>query len=203
MVDKKINQSVLVILVHPNLHQSAINKALFTGALDVPGVDVHDLYETYSDGIIDIEHEQKLIEQYDTIVFQHPFYWYSAPSLLKEWFDLVLQYNYAYGPLGQALKDKKWLSVITTGGSKVAYCQTGHNRFSMRELLTPFDQTAHLCQMEFLPPFVLHSARVLGQERQSLDKQVENYQQVLSELVSGELVISLEWQLMNERWEQS
>ena len=26
----------------------------------------------------------------DIIVFQHPFYWYSCPAIMKEWMDLVL-----------------------------------------------------------------------------------------------------------------
>ena len=196
------NKTVLLILVHPNLHQSTINRALFEGAVEMGGVDIHDLYRVYPDGVIDVEQEQRLIEQYDTLVFQHPFYWYSAPSLLKEWFDLVLQYNYAYGPEGEALKGKKWLSVITTGGSKLAYCQTGHNRFSMRELLTPFDQTAHLCQMEFLPPFVLHGARALGREKEELETQISHYKLVLTELASEQIKRDSNWRLMNDRWEQ-
>ena len=196
-------QSVLVILAHPNLKQSTVNRALLAGAEQVDGVDIHDLYQVYPDGVIDIEAEQRLIEQYPTIVFQHPFYWYSAPSLMKEWLDLILQFNYAYGPKGEALKGKNWWSVISTGGSKKAYCETGHNRFTMRELLTPFDQTAHLCQMTFMPPMVIHSARAVSQNPAQLTQQVANYQQVLCDLVRGDLTLEHKWQLMNEKWEQA
>lgn len=194
--------SVLVILVHPNLHQSTINSALVEGAAAVEGVDIHDLYHCYPDGVIDIEAEQKRIEQYETLVFQHPFYWYSAPSLLKEWFDLVLQYNYAYGPKGNALANKNWLSVISTGGGKHAYCSEGHNRFSIRELMTPFDQTAHLCHMRFLPPLVSYGSRALGKAPAELTQQVANYQQVLTELVAGELPADDTLATMNQRWEK-
>ena len=194
--------SVLVIFAHPNLQQSTVNKTLLEGALQVEGVDLHDLYHAYPDGVIDIEAEQKRLEKYQTLVFQHPFYWYSAPSLLKEWLDLVLQFNYAYGPKGEALKGKRWLSVVTTGGSKQAYCETGHNRFTMRELLTPFDQTAHLCQMQFLPPIVIHSARAVSDNPPALTRFVANYQQVLTELVQGTLTIDDSMSLMNAKWEQ-
>ena len=33
-----------------------------------------------------------------------------------------------------------------------------HNRFEIRHLLSPFDQTAHLCGMAWLEPFVVHRA---------------------------------------------
>ena len=39
-----------------------------------------------------------------------------------------------------------------------AYRHGGYNRFTIRELLSPWDQTAHLCGMRFLAPFAVHSA---------------------------------------------
>ena len=39
----------------------------------------------------------------------------------------------------------------------------GYNRFTIRELLAPWDQTAHLCGMRFLAPFAVHaSLKVVG-----------------------------------------
>jgi glutathione-regulated potassium-efflux system ancillary protein KefG len=97
-------------------------------------------------------------------VFHHPFFWYSTPAILKEWQDLVLTHGWAYGSEGTALHGKKLLSVITTGGRESAYQADGHNRFTMRELLAPFDQTAHLCGMEYLPPFVAHGTLRMTRE---------------------------------------
>jgi len=48
------------------------------------------------------------------------------------------------------------MSAISTGGRKEAYQREGHNRFTIRELLAPFAQTAYLCRIEYLPPFVVH-----------------------------------------------
>lgn len=121
-------------------------------------VTFHDLYEKYPDYYINIENEQKLLTGHDIIIFQHPFYWYSCPSLLKEWIDLVLEYEFAYGPGGNSVKDKKLMSVITTGATKEAYTSEGYNKYSIREFLLPFEQTANLCQMQYLPPFVIHDA---------------------------------------------
>jgi glutathione-regulated potassium-efflux system ancillary protein KefG len=54
------------------------------------------------------------------------------------------------------------LNAITTGGTAGAYRPEGRNRFTMRQLLAPFDQTAHLCGMRFLAPFVVHGALALS-----------------------------------------
>ena len=120
-------------------------------------VTVHDLYEEYPTFVIDVPREQELLLAHDVIVFQHPFYWYSSPAIMKEWQDLVLEYGWAYGKGGDKLKGKLTLNAISTGGPQFAYRKDGYNRFTMRELLAPFDQTAHLCGMKYLAPFVLHS----------------------------------------------
>lgn len=112
---------------------------------DLDGVELRDLYEDYPDFNIDVTEEQKRLDAHDIIVFQHPLYWYSCPALLKEWMDLVLEFNYAFGPEGIALHGKKLLTVITTGGSTEAYTRKGVNRSTIQELLVPFAQTAHFC----------------------------------------------------------
>ena len=50
------------------------------------------------------------------------------------------------------------MNVISTGASRDAYTREGHNTYTIREFLRPFEQTAKLCHMEYLPPFVLHDA---------------------------------------------
>jgi glutathione-regulated potassium-efflux system ancillary protein KefG len=87
-------------------------------------------------------------------VVQHPFYWYSTPALVKQWEDLVLEHGWAYGSQGKKLAGKRWLSVISTGGGDAAYGPGSFNRFSVRELLRPIEQTAVLCGMTFLPPLL-------------------------------------------------
>lgn len=199
-----IMRNVLIILAHPNLANSQINQALLNAVNKNDKVTIHDLYSIYPDGVIDIDAEQQKLTDADAVIFQHPFYWYSAPAILKEWLDLVLQFNYAYGPKGEALKGKQWLTVLTTGGSKNAYSTEGHNRFTIRELLTPFDQTAHLCGMEFLPPLVAHGARNLGKSPERLKQLCDQYQSFITELQSDDFdsntVNHLE--ILNQRWEQ-
>ena len=196
-------KSVLVILAHPNFSQSVINRTFYEAAKTVEGVTLHDLYKEYPDGVINIPDEQQKILEADTLVFQHPLYWYSCPALLKEWIDIVLQYNFAYGPEGTALQDKNWLSVISTGTGKHSYDSEGDNRFTLRTFLTPFEQTAVLCNMQFLPPLVAYGAHSLAADHRALTTLTQQYQQVLTELVNDQLPVSQIQSLdtLNQRWE--
>ena len=147
---------ILVLFAHPAFQRSRVNRVLVAAARKVVGVTFHDLYEAYPDFDIDVAKEQELLLAHDYVVFQHPFFWYSTPAILKEWQDLVLKHGWAYGSEGTALQGKTLFSVISTGGMEEAYQHEGHNRFTMRELLAPIEQTARLCGMHFLPPFVVH-----------------------------------------------
>lgn len=176
-----MSKKVLLISVHPSFHQSIANRALSQAAEELEFVRVHSLYESYPDFQIDRKHEQDLLLEHDVIAFLHPFYWYSTPALMKEWLDVVLEYGFAYGPGGTRLQSKIWKQFITTGGSDQAYQPEGSNRFRMEELLKPFDQTAHLCKMQYLKPWILHSANDLSpiqiaKARESFVRELRGFQ---------------------------
>ena len=156
---------ILILFAHPVLERSRVNRRLLAAVREVTGVTVHDLYDAYPTLYIDAKREQRLLVEHDVIVFQHPFYWYSTPAILKEWQDLVLEHGWAYGHGGTQLRGKITFNAITTGGPEAAYRRGGYNRFTVRELLAPWDQTAHLCGMRYLAPFAVHAAlRVIGDE---------------------------------------
>jgi len=155
---------VLIIFAHPAPHKSRINRQLVTAVAGLENVTVNDLYEEYPTFDINVRREQELLLAHDVIVFQHPFYWYSSPAILKEWQDLVLEYGFAYGAGGTKLQGKLFLTAITTGGPEEAYCRRGYNFFTIRELLAPFAQTARLCGMRYLPPFVINGTLELTEE---------------------------------------
>lgn len=147
---------ILIQFAHPVLERSRVNRHLIEAVRELANVTINDLYELYPDLAIDVAREQKLLDDHDAIVFQHPFYWYSCPAILKEWQDLVLEHGWAYGAGGDHLRGKLTLNAITAGGPKSAYQRDGYNRFTARELLSPWDQTAHLCGMKYLGPFIVH-----------------------------------------------
>jgi glutathione-regulated potassium-efflux system ancillary protein KefG len=149
---------LLLQFAHPALQKSRANRALLAAARSLPEVTVNDLYELYPDFHVDVAREQALLREHEVIVLQHPFYWYSAPALVKEWQDLVLTLGFAYGPGGTALQGKTLASALTTGGPAEAYSENGYNRYPISALLAPFDQTAHLCGMRYAEPFVVHAA---------------------------------------------
>jgi glutathione-regulated potassium-efflux system ancillary protein KefG len=153
---------VLILFAHPALQKSRVQRVLADFVKPLEGVTFHDLYEHYPELHIDVDAEQRLLAEHDVIVFQHPFYWYSSPAILKEWQDLVLEWGFAYGDEGVALRNKRMLTAISAGGAQDAYQRGGMNHFTIRELLAPFEQTARLCGMEYLPPFVLHAVHRLS-----------------------------------------
>lgn len=172
-------------MAHPALRRSRVNRRLMAAAHGLDGVTVNDLYQNYPDFDIDVVREQHLLLAHDVVVMQHPFYWYSTPSILKEWQDLVLEHGWAYGQGGNALKGKWLVTAVSAGGAESAYSIGGSNRLTVRQLLAPIEQTARLCGMTYLPPFVVHGTHALGEE--DIDRQASDYKRFLEGLRDGRL----------------
>lgn len=132
-------REVLVLFFHPTQKSSRVGKALADAARGLEHVTVRDMYALYPDYLIDVKAEQRLLEEYDLIVFQHPVYWYSCPPLLKLWIDEVFEHGWAYGSGGSQLHGKTLLSALTAGGPAGAYTPTGSNRYTIETLFSPFD----------------------------------------------------------------
>jgi glutathione-regulated potassium-efflux system ancillary protein KefG len=183
----RMNNKVLILFAHPRFERSAINSALVRETMDFPGITFHDLYERYPDFNINTEYEKKLLSEHQVIIWQHPFYWYSAPPLLKQWIDLVLSFGWAYGPGGVALQGKIIFNSLSSGGQRTAYSKEGHNRFTVRELLSPFEQTATLCKMVYLPPFTIHGThQILKAE---ISRMAKLYRYMLERFVNSDFSV--------------
>lgn len=151
--------SVLVLVAHPNMTESRANAALRDGATRAEGVTVRELYALYPDCVIDVKAEQAAVEPHDVIVFQHPLYWYSAPPLVKQWLDEVLEMGWAYdvfSPDPMALTGKRMASAVTTGAPASEYEPEGWNGRSVKDFLLPFAATAQFCGMKYEDPFVFY-----------------------------------------------
>ena len=154
---------ILVLLAHPELEQSRANRRLLDAALALQqggsrSVAVRDLYALYPDYLLDVETEQALLAAARLVVWQHPIRWYGMPPLMKLWCDDVLAFGWAYGPGGGALRGKDVWLVASTGGAEDSYRPDGYNRYFFDAFLPPYEQTAALCGMRFLPPLLLHGA---------------------------------------------
>jgi glutathione-regulated potassium-efflux system ancillary protein KefG len=172
-----MSNKILVLFAHPRFERSIVNSTIVKVISEFPEITFNDLYEKYPHFDIDIEYEKKLLTEHQVIIWQHPFYWYSAPPLLKQWIDLVLGFGWAYGPGGNALQGKMVFNSITAGGQRAAYSPEGHNRFTVKELLSPFDQTAVLCKMTYLPPFAVHGTHHILKEE--LNMVAQQYRSML------------------------
>lgn len=174
---------ILILFAHPAFEHSRIHTQLLKAVKPLQHVTVRDLYEEYPDFDVLPRVEQKILEQHDVIIFQHPFYWYSCPALLKQWMDLTLEHGWAYGKNGTALQGKYLLNVVSTGGHEGSYSPEGHHGHNFHNYMLPFSQTARLCHMEYLPPYVVHGANQLT----PADLQIfaGGYVQLLNNLQSG------------------
>ena len=176
-----MRRKLLILFAHPSLDRSEVNAELLQVSRSVEGVSVVDLYAEYPSYQIDIDREQQRLLEHDALIFMFPLYWYSTPSILKEWQDLVLEYGFAYGQEGTALKGKLFLCALTAGGPHKAYCQEGFNHYTIRELLRPLEQTATLCGLRYLAPFALFGSRTAVEESR-VDAHLEQWRKTLEAL---------------------
>ncbi|GAC1533975.1 MAG: NAD(P)H-dependent oxidoreductase [Ramlibacter sp.] len=147
-----------VLAAHPAWRESRVNRRLLQAARGIEGIAVQDLYGSYPDYDIDVGVEQRRAGASPLLVLLHPIQWYSMPALMKLWLDDVLTHGWAYGEKGNKLQGKDLWLVATTGGPQGSYYPHGYNRYFFDAFLPPYEQTAALCGMRFLPPLVLHGA---------------------------------------------
>jgi len=175
------NYRVLVLLAHPSLQHSRINRTLANAVRNIDGVMLHDLYDAYPEFYINVNREQQLLLEHDLFVFQHPLYWYSTTPMLKLWQDVVLTNGFAYGESGNALHNKDFLQVTSTGGKAEAFQNSGYNKFTLEELLVPMRATCNMCGMTHHSPLVLHhSFKVTDLE---IEQHANHYKQLLQAYV--------------------
>ena len=170
---------LLVYYAHPGHRTSHVNRAMAEVAEAVPDIAFVDLYRLYPRHNIDIAAEQARLLDCDVLLFQHPLFWYSTPSLIKEWEDLVLEHGFAYGAGGDRLTGKTMMLAVTAAAPVEAYGESGYQHFPLRTFLTPLEQTARLCRMRFAAPYVLFSSLQAPSEG-AVAPHVDGYRRLLA-----------------------
>ena len=174
---------VLILFAHPAFGKSHVHRQLVQAVQGLAGVTFHDLYEAYPDYDIDVPREQALLTAHDVLVLQHPFYWYSVPPLVKQWFDLVLEHGWAYGSAGTALSGKICQSAVTAGGREAGYGAGSFNRYTIPEFLAPVEATACLCRMEWATPFIVAGTHAITDE--GIRQAAQDYASLVRSYVDG------------------
>jgi putative NADPH-quinone reductase len=160
----------LVIIAHPNIEKSRGNKGLRDTIMGDENIKIHELYKEYPDFKIDAAKEQNLLMQYDNIILQFPFYWYSTPPLLKLWLDAVINDDlFKTDPAkSDMLSNKTFQLALTVGRVEERYFPVDanykwdeevkrpyikpsliekHGKEIMNVFLSPLEQSAHLAGM--------------------------------------------------------
>lgn len=151
----------LIILGHPNIEQSLANKTIIKELEQSDlKIEIRNIVQLYPDYKIDSKAEQEALLRHKNIVFQYPLYWYNMPAILKLWFDMVLEYQFAYGSKGDKLKGKNFIPSFTVGASESEYHTLGEHHFRVYEFCKNLEQTAYYTQMNFVEPFYFHGTSI-------------------------------------------
>ncbi len=139
---------VIILLAHPNIQDSQANKALIETIKEYPYVGIINLY----DNPYDIEKQIDMISNAKAVIFQFPLYWASAPSELKKWIDEV------FTPISKTniVKDKPLQIITTTASEYEAYRSGGRNKFTLDELLRPYEMLANHSGMKWCTPMAVY-----------------------------------------------
>ena len=176
----------LIILAHPTFEKSIANKTVIEelkiNSSDIEIRNIHDIYPDYK---IDVKAEQEALLRHQTIVFQYPFYWYNMPAILKHWFDMVFEYQFAYGSNGDKLKDKNFVPSFTVGSSESTYNVLGIQHFRVYEFCKNLEQTALFAQMNYVDPIYFHGTSLTaGYTEQDIKTNAKQHAEKLISLLN-------------------
>lgn len=150
-MDRELKK-VVVLLAHPHMENSKANKALLDAISDIEEVAVYKLYEMPAEDVFNMDAWSRIISHASAVIYQFPFYWMSAPSLLKHWQDEIFTYL-AKTP---AVAGKPLMIATTTGSEADAYRSGGRNLFTLDELLRPYQTGAVHAGMSWQTPFIVY-----------------------------------------------
>lgn len=171
---------ILVVVIHPDIHSSVFNKRWVKELQKFPEeFHLHQLHQRYPDERIDVEAEQKLLEKFDKIVFQFPFYWFNCPPFFKRWLDEVLTYGWAFGKnSGYKLSGKKIALALSIGIAKKEYNKGEKYKYTMEELLRPFELTFDYIKADY-QPFFGHYGIELNSSDHAVEQSTKSYLEYL------------------------
>ncbi|WP_434357183.1 NAD(P)H-dependent oxidoreductase [Parasalinivibrio latis] len=164
---------ILLISGHPDLSSSLANKTILEKLSGFSGLEVRALDTLYPDFHIDVETEQHALMCADVVIFQFPLYWSTYPAIMKQWFDAVYTFNFAFGPEGDKLKGKKTILSITCGATENSYSEGEFNFFVLDRYLDAAMHPVKAAQMNIIDS-------VITFEMNAVEAEGGNAEQVLA-----------------------
>jgi len=120
---------------------------------------------------------QKMIAQSDLLIFQFPMWWFSMPSVLKNWIEKCFSFDFAYNG-----RERRWFSdgpfrgktvllSITTSGPRHIYTDKGING-DINTILWPIQNGIfHFVGFRVLPAFVSWASDTHNRDKRHLIEQ--------------------------------
>jgi putative NADPH-quinone reductase len=180
---KTSNMKTLVIVIHPDIQNSSVNKRWIQELSKHPDrYTVHQLYQKYPDEKLDVSFEQNLIEQYDKIVFQFPYYWFNSPALFKKWMDQVMTHGWAYGSKsGYKFAGKKVALAISLGVDEQELGAGAIYKYTLAELTRPYELSFEYVRADYRPFFAYYGIEY-NSSQEYIEKSVQPYLDFLNAL---------------------
>ena len=165
----------VILLFHPDMQHSLVNKRLINAAQEKGLVNVRDMYALYRQGPFDAEKEREILAKVDRVVLQFPLTWYGAPALVFEWINQVFDDYWLHsGPDGRSiLQDKELVLTVAYSEPSYDYNADGKYKYTLKELLRRFEVLAIHLGMKYCEPLMVY-------ELDDLDKAAKEYIELLS-----------------------
>lgn len=124
----------------------------------------------------DIVSELQKVSAAEVVLFYFPVWWFSAPAILKGWFDRVLTMGVAWdgGKIYEngLLRGKKAMVTAVAGGPEEYYQPLGKHKATMKQILHPVQHgTLAFCGFDVIEPFFVYS---------SMNQTQEQYDQIIT-----------------------
>ncbi|KXF80214.1 NAD(P)H-dependent oxidoreductase [Enterovibrio coralii] len=155
---------ILLVSGHPDLKASHANIAILNALSNVSDLSVRKLDVLYPSFDIDVAAEQQALVDAELVIFQFPLYWSTYPAIMKQWFDAVFTYNFAFGPEGDKLKGKKVILSITCGATENSYAEGEFNFFALERYLDAAMHPANAAQMDIVDEVITFEMNAIVEE---------------------------------------
>lgn len=158
MMEMDSNMKTLIVVSHPKIESSKVNARWLEELAKYPDeLTIHHLDKTGNGIDFYIAAEQALVEQHDQLILQFPVYWFHCPALMKKWLDDVFLAGWAYGDNNQ-MKHRKVGLIVSAGISESDYQKEGKYRYTLAEILLPFEVMFQYMEADYRGFYAFYSA---------------------------------------------